>query len=139
MVAPVFFNQYFADKNNGVHDWSSHTFRVAFCNAANAPVVGNSVLANLTTVSESTIASTVVTVTSSTQTAGVWSAVLADRDIVVTGTMPTWRYIVLYNDTPTTPADPLVYFIDTGVDNNITDDTYPIDFAAALTLSEQAA
>jgi hypothetical protein len=61
---------------------------------------------------------------------------VAGTDIVVTasgGTIGPFRYAILYNDTPTSPADPLVGYWDYG--SNITlqnGETLTIDFGATI-------
>jgi hypothetical protein len=63
--------------------------------------------------------------------------------ITVTGTDVTWeasggpiadfRYVVIYNDTPTSPADPLVGWYDHGETVSLAEgDTFTVDFGAEL-------
>ena len=56
-----------------------------------------------------------VTITGSSQTGGTYT--LVGNDLVFTasgGTIGPFRYADLYNDTPTSPADPLIQFLDYG-------------------------
>jgi hypothetical protein len=54
------------------------------------------------------------------------------------GSVAAFRYVVLYNDTPTTPADPLIGWYDYGSDLTLNDtETLTIDFddaGGALTI-----
>lgn len=110
------FDQYAADKHNGVHNFAAHTFKILLTNTA--PVAGNTVKANLTEIAAGngyTAGGATVTTTSSTQTAGTWKWVAPD--VVFTaagGSIGPFRYAVLYNDTPTAPADPLIGWWDYG-------------------------
>jgi hypothetical protein len=45
----------------------------------------------------------------------------------------TFRYVVLYNDDPTSPADPLIGWYDHGSDVTLaTGETYTIDFTGGF-------
>lgn len=49
--------------------------------------------------------------------------------ITATGNIPEFRYVVLYNDTQTSPADPLIGYWDYGSAVNLTNgDTFEIKF-----------
>lgn len=57
-------------------------------------------------------------------------------DIVITasgGTVGPFRYVALYNDTPTSPADPLISYWDYGSALTLQDgETFTIDFGASV-------
>jgi hypothetical protein len=61
---------------------------------------------------------------------------LTGVDVVVTasgGTVGPFRYVVLYNDTPTSPADPLVGWWDYGSAITLADtETFTVDFGASI-------
>lgn len=79
-----------------------------------------------------------VTRTSSGQSSGVYSLVLQDLVLNATGAVPTFRYAVLYDDTPTSPADPLIGYWDYGAGGvTLADgDDFTLDFgASALTIT----
>ena len=108
-------------------------FVVALCAAANAPVATNSVLADLTQIAYTNLSSRNLTTASSVQTSGTYT--LDFNDLVLTasgGSVATFRYVVIYDDTPTSPADPLVAWFDHGSDVTLADgETYTITFNAS--------
>jgi hypothetical protein len=64
------------------------------------------------------------------------TATLTGVDIVFTaagGTIGPFRYAVLYNDTPTSPADPLIGWWDYGSSVTLADgETFTVDFGASI-------
>ena len=83
-----------------------------------APVATNAVKADLTEISAGngyTAGGTAATVSSSAQTSGTYKLVLADVVFTASGgSIASFRYTTLYNDTPTSPADPLILWWDYG-------------------------
>lgn len=91
-------------------------FTVALCAAANAPVATNSVLADLTQISYTNLSSRNLTTATSSQTSGTYTQLFNDLVLTASGAVATFRYVVIYNDTPTAPADPLLCWYDYGSD-----------------------
>lgn len=124
------FNSFVEALAEKVHNLGSDQIAVALCAAANAPVAGNSVLADLTQISYTNCSSRAVTTGSSAQTSGTYKLVL--NDLVLTasgGSVGPFRYVVLYNDTPTSPADPLLGWYDYGSEITLASgETLTIDF-----------
>lgn len=116
MVAFNKFRQFVEDLAKGVHDFDAHTFKVALTNSA--PVNTNEILANITQIANGngyTTGGTQSTLTSVEQVAGVLTAIF--QDVVFTaagGSMGPFRYAVFYNDSPGSPADPLICWHDYG-------------------------
>lgn len=136
------FNAFVEHLAEGVHNFSSDstcTITVALTAAANAPVATNSVLADLTQVAYTNLSSRVVTVASSSQTSGTYKLDLTDLVLTASGTVATFRYVVLYNDDPTSPADPLIGWYDYGQDVTLQNgETFTINFdnsAGAITIA----
>lgn len=117
-----------------VHDLSADTLTVALTAAANAPVATNTILANLTQIAYTNLSARTITVSSSSHTTGTYSLVTADKVLTASGgAVATFRYVVIYNDTPTSPADPLICWFDHGSDVTLADgETYTIDFGSSL-------
>ncbi len=61
---------------------------------------------------------------------------LTGVDVVWTasgGTFGPARYVILYNDTPTSPADPLIAWWDYGTSPTVQDgETFTVDFGASI-------
>lgn len=113
------------------HNLGSDQLKVALCAAANAPVVTNSVLADLTQITYTNCSSRDLTTTSLTQTLGVTKLVLADLILTATGgSFGPFRYVVLYNDTAAN--DELIGFWDYASDITKNDtETFTIDCDAS--------
>lgn len=76
---------------------------------------GNGILANVTQVAYTNLSSRVLTVSASAQTSGTYKLTIDDITLTSTGgaTGP-FRYVYIYNDTATSPADALVGYYDYG-------------------------
>lgn len=125
------FNQFTKDLIDGAHDFDAHVFKVMLTNVA--PVATNSVRANLTEITAGsgyTAGGTATTITTSTASG---TAKVTGIDVVFTssGTIGPFRYAVLYNDTATVPAKPLVGWWDYGSSITLlTGETLTVDFDA---------
>ena len=135
MATITYFHQFKENLCKAVHDFTSDStcsVTVALCAAANAPVATNSVLADLTEIAYTNLSSRVVTGVTAEQTTG--TAPFTATDLVLTasgGSVATFRYIVLYDDDPTSPADPLIGWYDYGADVTLAStQTFTIDFGA---------
>lgn len=110
------FNSFVEHLAEGVHNLGADTLKVMLTNTA--PVATNSVKANLTEIAAGngyTAGGTAASITSSGQTSGTYKLVLGDVVITASGgSIGPFRYAVLYNDTPTSPADPLIGYWDYG-------------------------
>ena len=94
---------------------------------------GNGVLANVTEVAYTNLSSRNVTTSSSTQTSGTYKLVLSDITLTSSGgSTGPFRYVYIYNDTVTSPADPLIGYYDYGSSLTLNDgDSLTVDFSAA--------
>lgn len=130
------FNQFVEDLAHGVHDLETDQLVVALTAAANAPVASNSVLADLTEISYTNLSSRNITTSSSGQASGTYTLTPADLTLTASGAVATFRYVVIYNDTPSSPADPLIAWYDHGSDVTLANgETFEIDFTNLFTLS----
>lgn len=124
------FSQFVEDLAEKVHNLGSDALKIALSNTA--PTASNTILANITEISYTNCSSRAVTTTSSTQTSGTYKLVLQDLTLTASGTVGPFRYVVLYNDTPTSPADPLIGWWDYGSSVTLASpETFLIDFDAS--------
>lgn len=142
MASPTFFQQFKENLGKGVHNFTADancTITVALCAAASAPVATNSVLADLTEIAYTNLSSRVVTGITWEHVTG--TATMTATDLVLSasgGAVATFRYIVLYDDDPTSPANPLIAFYDYGSNLTLANgESLTLDFGASgiLTLA----
>lgn len=117
-----------------VHNLGADTLKVLLTNTA--PVATNAVKGDLTEISAGSgysAGGTAATISSSAQTTGTYKLVLADVVFTASGgSIGPFRYAVLYNDTPTSPADPLIGWWDYGSSITLLDgETFTVDFDAS--------
>lgn len=115
--ALTLFQCFLENKAEKMHNMQSDTFKIMLTNTAPS-ASANTVKADITEISAGngyTAGGATITVSSSSQTSGVYKWVAADVTITASGgSIGPFRYAVMYNDTPTSPADPLVGFYDYG-------------------------
>lgn len=124
------FNAFVENLAEGVHNLGSNQLVVALTNTL--PTSANSVLTDITQITYTNLSSRNITTTSSAQTGGLYKLVLTDLVLTATGAVGPFRYVVIYNDTPTSPADPLIGWYDYGSSISLASgETLTIDFDAA--------
>ena len=130
------FQQFVEDLSKGVHNFTSDStcsVTVALTAAANAPVATNAILANLTQVSYTNLSARVVANVTAEHTTGTVTFTADDLVLTASGAVATFRYVVLYNDDPTSPADPLICWYDYGSDVTLANgETFTIDFTSGF-------
>lgn len=119
MGAFLFFDEFLKYIGDGTIDLDSHTFKAVLSNTA--PTRGaDTVLANITEIAGTFgyttggQALTSVTWSETGSGTGIWRWNCADFSWTASGGDLTFRYVVIYDDTPTSPADPLVGLFDYG-------------------------
>jgi hypothetical protein len=106
----------------GVHNLGSNQLVVALSNTApgseSTPPTGATttcILANVTQVSYTNCSTRNITTSASAQSGGTYKLTLTDLVLTASGgTVGAFRYVYVYNDTPTSPADPLIGYYDYG-------------------------
>ena len=93
---------------------------------------GNGVLANISQISYTNLSSRTLANVTSAQTSGTYK--LSADDLTLTasgGSVAAFRYIVIFDDTITSPADPVIGYYDYGTSLTLNDgDTFTIDIGA---------
>ena len=126
------FNQFVEDVAHGVHDLGADQIVVALTNTL--PVATDATLSpDISEISYASCSTRNVTRTSSAETSGTYKLTLTDLTLTASGgAVGPFQYVVLYNDTPTSPADPLIGWYDYGSAVTLNDtETLDIDFSDA--------
>lgn len=108
------FNVFTKNLCEKVHDLNADTLRVYLSNATPS-AVDDSVKADLAEISTGNGYTGAVDTQNTGATAtGTYTVTGTKVVITATGAVAQFRYVVLYNDTPTSPADPLIGWWDYG-------------------------
>lgn len=129
MTTINFFNCFFADAMNKVHNLGSDTLKVALTDTA--PYSTYTVLADIQQISSGngyTTGGQALDSVTSTQTLGVYTLSASDETFTASGgAMAQFRYAILYNDTAS--GDPLIAYWDNGSEVNLaTGQAFKLDF-----------
>ncbi len=118
------FNAFVENLAEGVHNLAANTLKVYLTNAT-PDAAADSIKTDLAEISAGngyTVGGVTMTVSSSSQTSGTYRLVLADNSITASGgTIPSFRYAVLYNDSTTSPLDALIGAWDYGSSISLAD------------------
>ncbi len=131
------YNVFVEDLANGVHDifGTTHTFKILLSNTApNAATHAVKADASEISAGNGYTAGGVDIDNDATRSTGTVTVTAADKTITASGgTIGPFRYAILYNDTPTSPADPLIAWWDYGSSQTLQDgESFTFDFAASL-------
>lgn len=138
------FQDYVEQVNKAVHNWSSNTFKAALSNTA--PSATDTSLATggahpppAATNGYSAGGQALDTVTLS-ESSGTAKVTIADEVFTASGgNLGPFRYVIIYNDTASSPADALVCYYDYGSSITLADgETFTIDFDATNGLWQMA-
>ena len=136
MATYVKYERFIEDLCNKVHDFfgTGDTFNVMLSNTA--PDTADAVRADAAEISAAFgyTSGGADTQNNSTRTAG--TVTETATDVVFTasgGAINTFRYVIRYNDTPTSPADPLINYWDYGSSiAPAAGETFTVDFGASV-------
>jgi hypothetical protein len=137
MTAFTKLNGFVENLAEGVHNLGSDQLVIALSNTApgseSSPPTASTaacILANVTQVSYTNCSTRNITTSSSAQSSGTYKLVLTDLVLTASGgSVGPFQYIYIYNDTPTSPADPLIGYWDYGSAITITDgNSFTCDF-----------
>lgn len=125
------FNQFTEDLSKKVHNLGSDALKVLLTNTA--PVATNAIKSDLTEITAQngySAGGNTPAITSCVQTSGVLKLILVTTVFTAAGgTIGPFRYVVLYNDTPTSPSKPLIAWWDYGSSITLNDtETFTVTF-----------
>lgn len=124
------FNPFVEALAEEVHNLQSDTLKVALSNSA--PSAANALLSDISEISYANLQNGAttgrdLTVSGSAQTGGVYKLTVNDLVLTALDTVPTFRYIVIYNDSAA--SDQLIGWYDYGSGVNLlVGETFTIDF-----------
>ena len=128
-------NDFVENVAHGVFDLGMNQLAVALSNTApgsesSPPTAsGNGVLANVTQVSYTNLSSRNITTSASAETGGTYKLTLTDLVLTASGSVGPFRYVYIYSDTPTSPADPIIGYYDYGSSVTLANgETFTVDF-----------
>jgi len=137
MATFVFFDEFGYDIGTGAHNLQTNTLKIALVSSASGvDQSADAVLADVTQISGGSGYTTGgVTITTdptweeTSAGSGTWRLVTPDLTLTATsGGMGPFRYVVLFNDTQTSPAKPLIGYLDYGSDITVASgNTFLID------------
>lgn len=126
------YQQFVEDLCKGVHNFTSDatsTITVALSNTAGDADATKATLSQITQVSYTNLSSRVVTGVTAEHTTGTVHLTATDLVLTASGAVATFQYVILYNDDPTSPADPLIGWYDYGSPVTLANgETFTIDF-----------
>jgi len=131
MDSPIFFNSFSEKVNKGVFNFTSDltsNIKAAFCNTLNPPTADNGVLSDLTTIDATNMGDNNIKILSSVQADGVFSLVLRDKTFTTIGIVPSFRYMVFYDDK--TANNALICYYDYGSDIILSTSGAMLDYVA---------
>jgi hypothetical protein len=129
------FNQFVEDLGSGVHQFQAagHTLKVYLSNATPSASL-DAVKADLAEITNQNGYTAPVDIQNDLSESGGTATVTA-VDVVITasGAVGPFQYAVIYNDTPSSPADPLIGWYDYGSAVTLANgETFTVNFGASL-------
>ena len=127
------FNQFSEDLAEKVHDLNADTLRIYLSNAT-PDAAADAVKADLAEISTGNGYTGAVDTQNATSRSGLVTSVTGvDVVVTATGAVGPFRYVALYNDTPTSPADPLIGWWDYGSSISLANgETFTTDFGSSM-------
>ena len=128
------FNIFSKNLSNGVHDLENDALTIALSNTE-PDTAADAVLADLTLITEENdYAATALSGVTLTESSGTTS--LSADDVTFTangGSFGPFRYVIFYNNTPSSPADPLIGYWDYGSSITVADgESFVADFGTNI-------
>ena len=130
------FQQFVENLGKGVHDFTDDaSCSVTVALSTVIPTAGMATLSEITEVEYTNLSSRIVTGITWEHTTGTVTMTATDLVLTASGAVAGFQYVTLYDDDPTSPADPLIGWYDYGsVVTLASGETFTIDFTSILTL-----
>jgi hypothetical protein len=129
------FEKFSEDLASGVHNFAAagHTLKVYLSNAAPS-ASADTVKADMAEITNQNGYTAPVDTQNDISRSGITTSVTGvDVVVTATGAVGPFQYVVLYNDTPTSPADPLIGWWDYGTPVTLANgETFTVDFGASM-------
>lgn len=125
------FNDYSEALNKGVHNWSAHTFKALLTNTApTAADTGASAWTEISAGNGYSAGGMTLDTVTLTESSGTAKVTIADEVLTASGgSIGPFRYVCIYNDTATSPADAAVAYFDYGSSITLASgETFTLDF-----------
>jgi hypothetical protein len=135
MASFVKFEVFAEDLANGVHDLFGTDHVLKFYLSNTAPnVATHEVKADIAEIATGNGYTGPVDIDNDgTRSGGTVTIAVTDKVVTATGNVAQFRYAIIYNDTPTSPADPLIGYYDYGGPIDLVNgETFTLDFTASL-------
>lgn len=137
MAQVLLFGEFFGDIGKGVHNLSTGSLKACLSNTDLAVATGATFSQVTEITAQNGYTATGVTLDSEAWAetgagTNIWQLTTSDEVITASGgSFGPFQYVYLYNDTPTSPADPLIAKLDLGAPVTITNtNTFTIDVGA---------
>jgi hypothetical protein len=129
------FQDFVEQLAKGVHVMGTHTLKATLGNtapSASLDAVYADLPTQLSTANGYTSGGPALDSVTLTETGGTATLAIADEVITASGgSIGPFQYVSMYNDTPTSPADPLIQYYDAGSVTLADTETFTIDFGAS--------
>jgi hypothetical protein len=129
------FSQFVEDLGSGVHNFTAagHTLKVYLTNATPS-ASGDAVKADLAEITNQNGYTAPVDIQNDmTETGGTATVTAVDVVVTASGAVGPFQYAVIYNDTPSSPLDPLIGWYDYGSAVTLANgETFTVNFGASL-------
>lgn len=134
MAAYVKFDTFVKDLGLAVHNLSTHSIKLYLSNTSPTGS-GDAVKGDCLEITQQN-GYTATAIGSLTWTLSGITATLAGTDVTWTasgGSFGPFQWVIMYNDTPTSPADPLIAYWDYGSAISVnTGESFTVDFGASI-------
>lgn len=127
------FNQFIEDLGRGVHNLETGALKIYLSDAAPSATL-DAVKADIAEITNQNGYTAPIDVSATySQTSGTGNLAGTDQTVTASGAVGPFRYVILFNDTPTSPADPLIGAWDYAAEVTLANgETFQVDFGSTI-------